>query len=277
MALKFSRSEKEKQLLRKERFSVEREDDKYLRAETKKRGISEKIRSKVPKKALDALEGAFEKGFIYLLKKGGPILEKIGGMDKAKKEGEKYRASLERMVHPATLKALDQAAGSRVTSAKLTVTAEGLGLGAAGIGLPDIPIFLAMLLKTCYEIGASYGYDYKDESERSFTLAILKYAFSSGEAQKQFGKECDQLGRDIDNDEWIDTEINEENLKEVSEVLSTNMLIGKFIQGQAFVGVVGGIQNYQLMHKVATAAKIKYKKRFLDRMILEHDKDYKPR
>ena len=36
---------------------------------------------------------------------------------------------------------------------------EGIGLGLVGAGLPDIPLFVAMLLKSVYEVALSYGYD----------------------------------------------------------------------------------------------------------------------
>lgn len=34
---------------------------------------------------------------------------------------------------------------------------EGVGLGLLGIGLPDIPLFTAVILKSVYEIALSYG------------------------------------------------------------------------------------------------------------------------
>jgi len=38
---------------------------------------------------------------------------------------------------------------------------EGGGLGLLGIGLPDIPLFIAVIMRTIYEVALSYGYDYK--------------------------------------------------------------------------------------------------------------------
>ena len=49
-------------------------------------------------------------------------------------------------------------------------TFEGVGLGLLGIGIPDIPLFIAMILKTIYEIALSYGFNYEDEGEKIYIL-----------------------------------------------------------------------------------------------------------
>ena len=36
-----------------------------------------------------------------------------------------------------------------------------------GVGIPDIPVFLSMLLKGLYEMAASYGYDYNKKEWKS--------------------------------------------------------------------------------------------------------------
>lgn len=262
-----TRTKREQNILIKEYIRVERKEARMMTVKGKKEGLMDKIRKKVPKKAMQSLEKAFEKGFFFLFDQGSDLIGKIGNMEKAMKEAEVYRASLERMVHPDTLRALDRSAGSRISNTKRITVAEGAGLGVLGIGLPDIPVFLAMLLKTAYEIGASYGFDYREEDERPYTLALLKVAFSEGEEQKEYNRECDALGCLIDDDELLDTRIGEEDLKSVSQVLAADMLVGKFIQGQTFVGAVGGVLNYKLVDKVARIAKLKYKKRFLYKMI----------
>ncbi|MGI6721383.1 MAG: EcsC family protein [Anaerovoracaceae bacterium] len=267
------RTEKEKRLLLREYIKLERQESRSLTGKPKKPGLMDKVRKKVPEKAMKSLQKAFEKGLFLIFDKGDEIIGKIGAMDKAMKEAEKYRRSLNLMVHKDTLKAIDNAAVSRIRTTKGTTVLEGAGLGIFGIGLPDIPIFLAMLLKTAYEIGASYGFDYRDEDEKPYTLAMLKVAFSDGEERIAYSKACDELGKKIDDDELIDNDVDESDLKEVAEVLSTDMLVGKFIQGMTFVGVVGGVINYKLVDKIAEVAKVKYKKRFLYRLINDKSDD----
>ena len=186
----------------------------------------------------------------------------------AREEGERLGESLERMVHPATLKAIDKAADSRVTSSKFAGTADGTVLGIFGMGMPDIPIFLGLLLKSCYEIAAAYGFDYRDPREKKFTIAVLKTAFSRDEERVIASRECDDLGGIMERSEEFEREITEEDLKDIASVLATDMLVAKFLQGFTFFGVVGGAFNYGMMSKISKAAKLKYKKRFLYKHML---------
>ena len=265
-------SKKEQKILLREYISLERHEKKFFnRGANKGPGLTDRIRGKIPKKAMDSLEAAFEKGFVFLFEKGTPLLEKVSGVEKAKAASAEYRHSLELMVHPDTLRALDKTAGGKTNVTKSISIIEGAGLGIFGIGLPDIPVFLAMLLKTAYEIGASYGFDFRLDEERPYTLALLKVAFLQGEERKKFSKECDELGKLIDDDLLSNTTINHEDLQDVSKVLATDMLVAKFIQGTTFLGVVGGAINYRLAGKIATVAKYKYKKRFLYRLMQQKE------
>jgi hypothetical protein len=175
---------------------------------------------------------------------------------------------MERMVHPATLKAIDKAADSKVLSSRFAGTADGTVLGLFGMGMPDIPIFLGLLLKSCYEIAAAYGFDYRDQREKKFTIAVLKTAFSRDEERVTASRECDDLGGIMERGEEFEREITEEDLKEIASVLATDMLVAKFIQGFTFFGVVGGALNYGMMSKISKTAKLKYKKRFIYKHML---------
>lgn len=262
------RSEKEKKILIKEYIKTERKEKKLFSAPAKeKAGLFEKINSKIPEKARNALEGAFKKGFFLLFEKGTPLFEKVSSADKIYRDSEEYRRSLDLMIHPETLKAVDKAAGGKINVNKSISAIEGAGLGLLGIGLPDIPVFLAMLLKASYEIAAAYGIDFREEDEKPYTLALFKTVFSEGEKQREYSSECDDLGRKIDDYELYDAKVSEDDLDEVAKVLAADMLVAKFIQGQTFVGAVGGIVNYRLVNKVANTARLKYKKRFLYRLM----------
>lgn len=265
-----TRTKREIKLLQTEMAKAEQQEDKLLsfrREPDENAGITGKIRQRIPEKAMSGLEKAFEKGFLLLFEKGDSIIEKAGSLQRARKQWDIYKASLDRMIIPQTLKAVNNSAANCIKASKGITTAEGTALGIFGIGLPDIPIFLAMLLKTSYEIAASYGIDYREEEERKYTLALLKVAFSGGSERLRHSDECDEIGMNIDDDQFIDTEITDEDIATVSQVLATDMLVAKFLQGLTFVGVIGGPLNYRLVHKVGKIAKVKYKKRFLYRLM----------
>lgn len=257
-------SKKEYILFVREMRRVQREEEKYLAYRPKKDDPNKRsLKDRIPEKTYNLLEGAFEKGFRLLFDKGGGIIEKTGSIDKARMRFEEFDASLERMVHPDTLRAIDKNASSNVRSGKFVGTADGTVLGIFGMGMPDIPIFLGLLLKQCYEIAASYGYDYRNLDERKYTISVLKLAFSPDEDKEEASRECDDLAGIMERGEYFDPELSDQDIKDIAGVLATEMLVAKFIQGLTFFGVVGGAFNYRLMGKVSKAARLKYKKRFL--------------
>ena len=48
-------------------------------------------------------------------------------------------------------------------------------MGFFGLGLPDIPLFLGVLLKSIYEVALSYGYTYDTQEEQIFILKPVSY------------------------------------------------------------------------------------------------------
>lgn len=269
------RTAQEKRILRRELLNAERHEQKVLnkaRKESTDTGLSGKIREKIPEKAMVSLEAAFEKEFTLLFTKGDSLIDKMG-IERARRQYEVYAASLDKMIYEETLKAVDKSAGGRTARTKGITTAEGSGLGVLGIGLPDIPIFLAMLLKTSYEIAAGYGIDFRDEREKIYTLALFNTIFSRGDEKLAFSQECDAIGDAIDHGEDFDTTIHEEDIALVSNTLATDMLVAKFLQGFTFAGIIGGPLNLRLVQKVSKIAKLKYKKRFLHRLLIDSDEE----
>ena len=138
------RTAQEIRTLKKELTKTRQLEHKVLAKESREpRGLG--LTGKIPEKAMASLEVAFEKGFTLIFTKGDGLIDKMG-IEKARRQYEIYAASLEKMIYEETLKAIDKTAGSRTAVTKGISTAEGSGLGIFGIGLPDIPIFLAMLL-----------------------------------------------------------------------------------------------------------------------------------
>ena len=145
-------------------------------------------------------------------------------------------------------------------------TIEGAGLGVLGIGLPDIPLFIAMILKTIYEIALSYGFDYESEEEKIYILNLINVALTNSEEKVIFNEKLNEIEYKIDSNIGINKDINLE-IKSTSQVLSESLLMAKFIQGLPIVGVLGSITNYQVINKVSKYARIRYKKRYLNKKL----------
>jgi len=224
--------------------------------------ISEKIEEKIPDKLKATLESAFYNGFKVIFNSGNKYIEKLYNKDKLKLDYDINDYSLNKRMTRKSLKLIDsQGKKTKLINSAIS-TVEGAGLGLLGIGIPDIPVFIAMILKTVYEIALSYGFNYETETEKIYILNLINVALTDEEEKLFYNEKLNNIenkieaGLDIEN-------ILEEEIKYTSKVLSNSLLIAKFIQGLPIVGVLGGITNYQFISKVSKYSRLRYKKRYL--------------
>jgi hypothetical protein len=136
-----------------------------------------------------------------------------------------------------------------------------MGLGLLGVGLPDIPLFIGMILKDIYEIALNYGYRYDTPKEKYFILQMIRGALTYGEdvlvidEEINHFMETDRLPAGYDLDAQI---------KETSRGLSKELLYMKFLQGIPLVGAVGGAYDAVYMKRIHEYASLKYQRRFLN-------------
>ncbi len=221
-----------------------------------------KIQDKIPDKLIDTLNAAFYKGFQLVFEKGSTYIEKTYNKDKIELEHDINNYALDKRMNKRHFKRLDHySKQTKLINSSFSVV-EGSVLGILGIGIPDIPLLLSVLVKTIYEIALSYGYCYEREEEKAYLLLLINAAISRGELQKDLDQKLellsDKLDRNIESVVDIDSQ-----MKETSKALSDSLLTAKFIQGIPIVGVVGGAVNYSIVNRVARYARLKYKKRYL--------------
>lgn len=145
----------------------------------------------------------------------------------------------------------------------LLTSVEGTGLGLLGVGLPDIPVFTAMLLRTVYQAAASYGFDYDSKTEQMFILRLIEAALTRGKDAEKLSGELDDLMRRIDTEGFDYYGSLNEQIEKTSKALSDETLYLKFVQTIPVVGVAGGLSNPIYMNRVRSYAEVKYKKRRL--------------
>ncbi|WP_300384135.1 EcsC family protein [Clostridium sp.] len=229
--------------------------------------ISDKIEEVIPEKLKDNLEKAFYNGFKLVIKKGSQYIEKLYDKEKIKIEHDISDYALNRKLNRKALRGIDkQGKRSKIVNTTIS-TVEGGGLGLLGIGLPDIPIFIGVIIKTVYEIALSYGFDYEKEEELIYILTLISAALTIEEKQIKYNSKLDYLGKKIDLNIKIEDDIDEV-IKETSEVLSETLLISKFIQGLPIIGVIGGFTNYKVINKLTTYGNLKYKRRFIENKVV---------
>lgn len=249
-----------KRLDKKEQKILSKKENKLIKSKIDP--IKNQIQEKIPDKLRLTLENAFYKGFQLVFEKGEGYIEKTYKKDQKVLEYDINNYAIDRALTKKHIKKLDKKANqTKMINTSFTVL-EGGGLGFLGIGLPDIPLFIAVIMRTIYEVALSYGYDYKSDEEKLYILLLICAAMSQGEGQRKFNEEIDNMGNRID--QQMETEIElQVQIKETAQVLTDAMIVGKFIQGIPLVGTIGGVVNFNIINKIGKYTIIKYKKRYL--------------
>jgi hypothetical protein len=238
------------------------------------------IRKKVPKSLQKTLESAFGKAFYMVFQKGTGIIEKTYRKDVAHSTYKRFSKRMKREGFSATgVKRFDRQAKSTIRKNLVISLFEGIGLGLCGMGIPDIPIFVSVMLKSIYEIALSFGFDYNSDEEKLFILKMVEASLKSGDDLRKKDAELNKL-IDLYNEHANDKKENDENYEAyndeyvlrlmikrqtdaTTQALSKELLYGKFIQGKAIIGIIGGINDVTCLKKITDYAVLKYKRRFL--------------
>ncbi|MDE6435566.1 MAG: EcsC family protein [Lachnospiraceae bacterium] len=233
------------------------------------------VEKKVPETLQNTLEAAFNKAFIAVFDRGATLIEKTYNKEKQQniyKENEKL---LDKEIFDAKLvKKFERQAKCTVAKNLAITSIEGVGMGLFGVGLPDIPVFVSVLLKSIYEISISYGFEYTTDREKLFILKMIDTSLKSGNTLRQKDTELNNLieqynveerePREADDMAEFVTELQiVRQIDDSAKALSRELLYGKFVQGMSVVGVVGGTADVTCLKRVTDYAKLKYKRRFL--------------
>lgn len=256
----------------------EREWDDLLKKEAKftakrKEGptsvLMRKLDRVVPDKLSGTLNTAFFKAFELIFEKGTGIIEKTYNKEKKETDFKVNTYASEISDKRAAAKAFTKQAKSAKGLNLMISGVEGIGMGLVGSGIPDIPVFIAMVLKSVYEIALSYGYSYNSDAEKIFILKIIENAMcddedfvSRNEALNEDIHNIVMAGDNIQDGDWSISK--EEQMKASAASLSAEMIYTKFVQGFFVVGLVGGIFDPVYVNRISDYAVLKYRRRFLE-------------
>lgn len=226
----------------------------------------------IPKKLRNTLQQAFFKAFKVIFEKGSRLIEKT--YNKKRKEAEfKVNTYASELIldQRAARKFIKKAKSSRATNIIISFF-EGIFLGIFGMAIPDIALFMAVVLKSVYEIALSYGYDYHDADERILILKIIEVAMTDDDEfetkDQEVNDAIDFIAKNGDVCEGFNITIDEQ-IKYTAESLSKEMLYTKFIQQWMIVGLIGGIFDPAYVNRISVYAELKYRRRFLNKKIEE--------
>ena len=241
---------------------LQKKEQKFLLAREQKKDsmINQKLEEKVPVKLQETLSKAFSKAFGMIFEKGSGVIEKTFKKEELEKS-YKINAYADEVRHSRkSLKAFGKKAEG---SGKINLAvsgAVGVGMGIFGIGIPDIPVFTGMVLKSIYEISLNYGFSYETIEERRFILLLIEGAVSCGQEMLDINVEIDRF---IENNRLPICYDEKIQIEKTAAGLSKELLYMKFLQGIPVVGAVGGIYDAVYMKRITEYANLKYKKRFL--------------
>ncbi len=241
-------------LLKQERKYIER------RLEKKESLINQKLAEKIPDKLQETLHAAFYKAFVMIFEKGTGIIEKTYKREAIEQDYKIGQYAVEVKQNKKALRTLSKNASYSGVGNMALSGAMGIGMGALGIGLPDIPLFTGMIFKSIYEIALRYGYNYEKQEERTYILLLIQGAVSYGEALKEIDQEVNTY---IETGKFLGNIDKEEQLKKAAAVLSKELLYMKFLQGIPIIGVVGGAYDVIYMKQITEYAELKYRHRYL--------------
>lgn len=217
------------------------------------------MKAKVPEKVYASLRVVFRKAFEIIFEKGTGIIEKTYKKDELSKDFHMRDFSIE-LNSRKDYFWLNARSDLNSLSTLLASAVEGVGLGALGIGMPDIVLFTSVVLRGCYETALRYGFTYDTPEEKFFILAILECSLLKGEAWDKCNERVDAMLCSP----HIPTEAEmKEQMQHTADAFAVDMLVSKFIQGIPVFGLVGGLTNPMYYRKIQLYTRLKYLKRFL--------------
>lgn len=254
-------------LIRRELLKIQTQEQKMRQKAQTARTLNWKtaLEKKIPEKVYEGLEKAFCTGFSLVFQHGRKLIELTYRKENLKQEhilrDEAIQIGASRRDFLQMQKSVQKAGMKNMA----VTTAEGVALGALGVGLPDVVLFLSTLLKGVYETALHYGFEYESPAEQYLILRMMSASLKTGRDWLWEDGKVDAL---LQEDAIaVDAEVLKEQIRKTASAFAVDMLVLKFIQGMPVIGVLGGAANPLYYRKVMEYVQRKYRKRYLLRQL----------
>lgn len=256
-------NKKRMKALQKELRAVEKQEKKIQKAfvNAKKPAWKTALGDKIPRKVYTGLESTFCKGFSLVFNQGRSLIEKSYNKETLKNNHSIRDFAVQLKGGRRELKAVQKNAKRSDGLNMVVTTAEGLALGALGIGMPDIVLFISTMLKGVYETALNYGFDYETPEEQYMILNMMAASLITGEERIEWDEMIDAMIEE--EPQAVTQDVLDEQIRETASVFAMDMLLLKFIQGMPIVGILGGVANPIYYNRVLQYVQLKYRKRYL--------------
>ena len=251
-----------KTVLQREIDSLRRAEGRFLRKQVNREPtrLDMLLEDKIPEKLEATLDAAFSKAFHLIFSKGSSIISKTFSEEKLIEEFEADTASLEELGGGREMRRFKRRAAATGTAHTIVSTVTGAALGFVGGTIPDIVLFITLLLRNIYKISMKYGYAFDTEEEQKFILRLIAAAVQEGDEMTRANREINQL---IRAGLFTDVSTVDERINEAAVALAHALLLMKFLQKIPVVGVIGGASDFIYMERISDYAVLKYQRRFL--------------
>lgn len=249
--------------LNREFAALQRQESRLMRSAVKAKpaGWKTAMEQRVPAKVYTGLNSAFCKGFSLVFQHGRKLIELTYKKESLRQKHTVRDDGFQERGQRKNIRMLHKNARSANNLNVAVTTLEGIGLGALGVGMPDIVLFLTTVLRGVYETALHYGFDYESRFEQMLILKMMAASLSAGEEWFSRNREVNDWLR-LDDRE-ISAEEFEKQIQQTSQVFAVDMLLLKFIQGLPVVGILGGAANPFYYSRVMRYVQLKYRRRYL--------------
>lgn len=251
--------------IEKEWFHLIKQEEKFSasRMKSKPEILNDKLNRYIPEKLRNTLDSAFNKAFEIIFIKGTGLIGKTFNREGYEYDYKVKEYALGLRNSRKNIRKFSKKAGAVKNTNIIVSGISGVGMGILGVGVPDIPVFTCMMLRSIYEIAMSFGFDYDKIEEKLFILKLIEVSMKYGVYFTDANAELNIL---IDKKESINVSL-EKQIRLTSKALADAMVYMKFLQGIPIVGAVGGSYDFIYMNCISTYAMLKYKRRFIVKKI----------
>lgn len=274
---------KKKSILEKEWIAFLKREEKAVKryGKAKEPFWEKRLQRLAPEKLQEKLETAFYQAFWAILQNGTGMIEKTYSREKLEADFKIREYSQTIYSSKKNLTANARAARAQAVKSIAGTGVEGAVLGLLGIGLPDIPLFMAAVFRSLYTLCLHYGIDYEKEEEQELLLELLALSLYCGEAFREMDAKVNKKLYRMAIEERADSnrrtaesettgtkgraavEINKDLVRQAAKAMSGELLYLKFLQGIPIAGAIGGIYDGIYLKKITDYVSLKLERRYL--------------
>lgn len=257
----------QRKLIKRELLNLQLQEKKMVEDAMKAKTLNWKaaLEKKIPEKVYSGLESAFCTGFSLVFKQGRKLIELTYNKEDLQRSHALRDWKVKTTGSRRDLNQMKKSAHKSDALNMAATTAEGVALGALGVGLPDVVLFLTTLLKGIYETAIHYGFEYESRQEQYLILRMMEASLKTGRDWVRCNEKVDELLA-VDAIA-VDEEVFNQQLKKTASAFAVDMLLLKFIQGTPVIGILGGAANPVYYNKVMKYVQLKYRKRYLQKQL----------